>query len=63
MVTSKNLSRGDGINKKLRVKSALARTEHSQITFFNGKSGLDPQFYIMSISKSDFVKTFLLSYI
>lgn len=40
-VTSKKLSRGGDVDKKLEIKSALARTEQSQITFFKGKSQSD----------------------
>lgn len=56
MVTSKEINQGADmnkkssayfgspntkINKKLEVKAAFPRTEHSQITFFKGKSNLD----------------------
>ena len=49
MMTPKELSRGGDINKKLKVKSALARTEHSQITFFMRQSNLDHTGFVFSI--------------
>lgn len=41
MVAPKKLGRRGDINKKLQVKSALASTEHSQVTFTKIKSNVD----------------------
>lgn len=40
MVTSKKLSRGDDVDKKLEIKYVLARTKHSQKNFYQRKSSL-----------------------
>ena len=41
MVAPKKLGRRGDINKNLQVKSALASTEHSQVTFMKRKLNLD----------------------